>query len=520
MAGKPKRMSQIKQLLQLHKQEKGKREIARILGISKNTVKAYLEKLALSKLGIDYLLSLDDHVLEAKFHPGNPAYSDERFEGLKRHMDYFKKELKRKGVTRKLLWEEYRKDFPEGYGLTQFCYHLSQHIAASNPSMVLQHKAAEKLFIDFAGKKLSYINRQTGELVECQVFVACLPYSDFSFVMAVRSQGIGDFLHALKCCLDELGGVPQVLVPDNLKSAITKADKYEPNVNRALEDFANHYGTTVIPARASKPKDKALVENQVKLIYTRVYAKLRNEVFFDLDALNRGIKQKTKDHNQTRMQQKPYSREECFLANEKHLLGPLPSEGFELKYYRQLKVAKNNHVYLGQDKHYYSVPYIHIGAKAKVVYTRSMVYIYVAGKQVAVHQRNCSPGRYSTEKDHLCSHHQHYLDRSPDYYLGKAKSKGEEFYRLIQEVFAQDRHPEQLYRTCDGYFNLQRKTEPDKFSRACALALEYENYSYHFLSNVIKNNMTDYQETKTEQSLPKHKNIRGKEYYEQLKLKF
>jgi hypothetical protein len=148
-----------------------------------------------------------------------------------------------------------------------------------------------------------------------------------------------------------------------------------------------------------------------------------------------------------------------------------------------------------------------------------MVYIYVAGKQVAVHQRNYSPGRYSTEKGHLCSHHQHYLDRSPDYYIEKAKQKSETFHELIREVFNQNRHPEQLYRTCDGYFNLQRGTEPDKFNHACALALEYKNYSYHFLSNMIKNNMTGYQQSNTEQNLPKHKNIRGKEYYEQLKLK-
>ena len=208
MAGKPKRMSQIKQLLQLHKQEKRKKEIARILGISKNTVKAYLEKLALSKLSIDYLLSLDDPVLETKFHPGNPAYSDERFEQLKSKLDYYVKELKRTGVSRKLLWEEYREDNPDGYGLTQFCHHLSQHLSARNPSMVLRHKPGEKLFVDFAGKKLSYIDQKTGEVVACHVFVACLPYSDYSFAMAVKSQTISDFLHALKCCLNELGGVP------------------------------------------------------------------------------------------------------------------------------------------------------------------------------------------------------------------------------------------------------------------------------------------------------------------------
>jgi transposase len=518
MAGKPKQMSQIKQLLQLHKQGKGKKEIARTLRMSKNTVKAYLEKLSLLKLDPEELLSLDDPVLETKFHPGNPAYSDERFEQLKTMLDYYVKELKRKGVTRKLLWEEYRREYPSGYGLTQFCFHLNQHIAAQNPSMVLQHKPGEKLFVDFAGKKLSYSDRQTGEIVYCHVFVACMPHSDYSFVMAVKSQGIDDFLHALKCCLNDLGGVPQVLVPDNLKSAITKASKYEPDVNRALEDFANHYGFTVIPARSYKPKDKALVENQVRLIYTRVFAKLRNITFFDLTSLNQGIRDKTKDHNQTRMQQKPYSRQECFLANEKPLLAPLPATDFEIKYYRQLKVAKNNHVYLGQDKHYYSVPYIHIGAKANVIYTRSMVYIYVAGKQVAVHQRNYSPGRYSTQKEHLCSHHRHYLDRSPDYYLERARKKSEPFHQLIKEVFNQNRHPEQLYRTCDGYFNLQRSTETEKFNRACAIALEYQNYSYHFLSNLIKNNMTDYQQNNTEQNLPKHDNIRGREYYEQLNL--
>ncbi len=392
MAGKSIRMSQIKQLMQLHKQGKRKKEIARILGMSKNTVKAYLQKLSNSKQNIDDLLTLNDVVLETRFHPGNPAYSDNRFEVLKQHLDDYVNELKRTGVTRKLLWEEYRREHPEGYGLTQFCYHIGQHIAARSPSMVLQHKAGEKLFVDFAGKKLFYIDTQTGEMVECQVFVGCLPYSDYSFAMAVRSQSTGDFLYALSWCLESLGGVPQVLVPDNLKSAIIKANKYEPGVNHALEDFANHYGMAVIPARAGKPKDKALVENQVKLIYSRVYAKLRNETFFDIDSLNRAICEKVKDHNQTRMQQKPYSRQECFLAGEKPLLAPLPNERFELKHYSQLKIAKNNHIYLGQDKHYYSVPYIHIGATANVIYTRSMVYICVGGRQVAVHPRSYNAG--------------------------------------------------------------------------------------------------------------------------------
>jgi hypothetical protein len=386
--------------------------------------------------------------------------------------------------------------------------------------MVLQHKAGEKLFIDFAGKKPSYINTGTGEIVYCQVFVACLAYSDYSFTMAVRSQSIADFLYALGCCLEDLGGVPEVLVPDNLKAAIVKASSYEPDVNRAMEDFANHYKTTVIPARARKPKDKALVENQVKLIYTRIYARLRELTFFDLPSLNKAVKEKTREHNQTRMQQKPYCREERFLADERHLLHPLPDGSFELKYYRELKVAKNNHIYLAQDKHYYSVPYTYIGLEVKVIYTRSMVYIYAKGQQIAVHIRDYKQGGYTTDKEHLCSAHQHYMDRSPDYYLNKSKLRSEVLNQLMGHLFAQNRHPEQLYRTCDGLLNLQRKTDPKIFDKACQIAINQQTYTYAVVLNIIKNKMTEEPETKPSQPLPTHQNIRGKEYYTQITISF
>jgi transposase len=520
MAGKPRPMSQIKQLLFLHEQGKSIKFIARSLEISRNTVKAYLSKVAMSSLDVQSLLALDDPILEAKFHAGNPAYKDDRFEHLKANLDFFAKELGRVGVTKQLLWEEYRSDYPMGYSRSQFCYHLTQQLVARKPSMVLQYRAAEKLFIDFAGKKLSYIDPDTGEVVSCQVFVACLPYSDYSFAMAVRSQNINDFLYALGCCLQELGGVPLVLVPDNLKSAIVKASRYEPEVNRAMEDFANHYNTTVIPARARKPKDKALVENQVKLIYSRVFAKLRNQQFIGLASLNKAIKEKIREHNQTRMQQKPYCREEKFLADEKHLLQPLPEQSFELKYYLELKAAKNNHIYLTQDMHYYSVPYANIGLKVKVIYTRSMVYIYAKGEQIAVHVRDYKQGGYTTDKEHLCSAHQHYMDRSPDYYLDKAKLKSDELYQLIGLMFAQNRHPEQLYRSCDGLLNLQRKTDPKDFQKACTMAILHQNYSYRFILNILTNKMTNVPETKQEKPLPHHENLRRREYYAQATINF
>lgn len=507
-------MGQIKQLILLQQQGCGIKTIARELGMSKNTVKSYLQKIAALKAGPEELLQLDDPVLEAKFHAGTPSYKEDRYEKIKLELDHYLKELKKTGVTRHVLWEEYRAEHPDGYGYTQFCHHLNQSLRAQKPSMVLTHLPGEKLFIDFAGKTHPYVEIQTGEVIQCQVFVACLPHSDYGFAMAVPSQGIHDFLYALECCLLHLGGVPQAIVCDNLKSAITKADRYAPDVNTALEDFANHYQTAISPARVRKPQDKALVENHVRLVYNRVYAKLRNTQFFDLPSLNKAFAEKILEHNQTRMQQKDYCREEKFLSGEKHTLKPLPGERFEVKTHKELTVAKNNHVYLGCDKHYYSVPYAHIGQKAKVIFTRSMVYVYVKGERVAVHERSPGKGGYTTCKEHLCSHHQHYGDRSPGYYKELARAKSEVLYLVIGQMFSQKGvYPELLYRSCDGLLNLQRRSDPVLFAAACQMAIDYGNCNYSFISNIIKNNMAMPSEKPSKKKLPNHCNIRGAASY-------
>ena len=514
MAGKPKAMSQIKQLLRLHQQGKKIKEIARILEISKNTVKTYLRKVTDGCMNIDDLLKLEDYELSKKFHIGNPAYKQSRYDHFKNKLDYFQKELKRTGVTRQLLWEEYIAKDPLGYKYSQFCHHLDQHDKASKPSMILDHKAGDKLFIDFAGKQLSYIDIDTGEEIKCQVFVACLPYSDYAFALAVRSQSVTDFIYALTCCLNDIGGVPQALVTDNLKSAVIRADNYEPQINRALEDLANHYDTTVVPTRSRKPKDKALVENQVKLIYSRVYAKIRNIEFFDLPSLNTAIKEKVKAHNQTRMQKKNYCRQEKFLADEKHLLMPLPENTFEIKHYKTYKVAQNNHICLTEDQHSYSVPYIHIGKQANVIYTRSMVYIYVDSEKVATHARSYFRGRYTTVESHLCSTHKHYRQRSPEYYMKKAE-KSKELHNLFSVLFTLKRYPEQVYRTCDGMLRLYRNSDDIIFNEACKIALENRQFSYRFLENIIKNKVVSYNKIKEDKKLPSHSNIRGEQYFKQ-----
>lgn len=515
MAGKTTRMSSIKQLLQLHRQGVAIKQMARILDISKNTVKEYLAKYRALGLDFDNLLALDDVALQAMFHSGNPSFKpDKRYEELIGQMDYLQNELSRKGVTRVGLWQEYILQNPGGYKFTQFCFHLNQQQVASNPSMVLTHTAGEKLFIDFAGDKLSYCDKTTGEIIPCEVFVATLPASDYCFAIAVPSQRSDDFLYAIEQCLMAIGGVPKMIVCDNLKPGVTKASRYEPEINQALEDFANHYGTTIVPTRSYKPKDKALVENQVKNVYRRVYAPLRNVQFFDLPSLNASIATMVHKHNQTRMQLKPYCREEYFLAEEKHLLSPLPKECFEIKHYAGYKVAKNNHIQLCEDKHYYSVPYTWIGSTVKVIYTRNMVRIYARGELIAVHQRIRTPGGYSTQKDHLCSTHRHYLDRSPDYYMAQAAKVSVPLVNYVRAFFDQKRPPEQLYRQCDGLLSLARKTDRALFDKACSKALLNEVYSYLFVKNMIENKAVEPTPVQLTIPLPSHDNIRGKEQYQ------
>ena len=258
-------MSQIKQLLLLKKNGVSNRKAASIIGINKETVNNYMSKVNADELGIDDLLKLDDPILEHRLKGGTPAYTDQRFETFKSLLPYLQEEMKRKHVTLKLLWEEYCTEHPDNhYSLTQFRFHYNQNTAAKkqSPSTILadMRTGGEKLFLDFAGDTMGYVDMETGEIIQCQAFVATLPASDYGFILFVPSQRTEDFVYAIVQCLKHLGGVPKILVPDNLKAAVIKTDRYEPSINRVMEDMANHYGTVVIPARPIHPKDKSNVE--------------------------------------------------------------------------------------------------------------------------------------------------------------------------------------------------------------------------------------------------------------------
>ena len=516
MAGKLVVMSRIKQLLRLHQSGASNRKIARELGIDKGTVCDYIRKLKTFDIPIDDLLLLDDPVLEGKFSAGTTAYTDKRFDDLKGLLPWLEKELGRKHVTRHLLWQEYLTKYPSGYRYTQFCFHLNQLQIARKPTAVLTHAAGEKLFVDFAGDTMSHIDIHTGEVVTVQVFAACLPFSGYSFVMCVESQKTEDFLYALTCCLRALGGCPKILVPDNLKAAVIKADRYQPTLNRVMEDFANHYNMVVLPARAGHPRDKALVENQVQIIYSRVYAKLRHHRFFSLDQLNLAVSEKTLEHNQTRFQRRDYTREEKFLADEKHTLRALPPTDFEMKFYAELRVGNNNCICLGRDHHYYSVPYAYTGEKVQVIYTRTLVKIYCRNECIATHSRVIGFG-YTLVKEHLCSAHQHYIGRNPEYYIQTAEKKSTVLAEVFSRIFESPQSPEVFYRTCDSLLSLCRKTDPERFEKACRIALTKGVFGYNFIKALIagKSLIMETEETEKYPSLPfPEENIRGKDYYQ------
>ena len=518
MAAKIKTMSTVKQILRLFLQGKKIKFIARNCSVSKNTIKRYLQLQKFSGHSLEDLLALEDVVLEAIFSSSNKPVEADRYVHLMDLMPYFLAELQRPHVTRTVLWQEYLTKTPNGYGFTQFCLHLATYQKSKSVSMVMAYSPGEVLFIDYAGKTMSYFDKTTGEEFICQVFVASLGYSQKTYIQAFASQKVLDFIDALNKCVVFFGGVPKAIVPDNLKSAVIKSDRYEPTLNRVLEDWANHNDTTILPARAAKPKDKSLVEGAVKTAYSRVYAPLRDKIFTSIYDLNQAIDAENIRHNNTKFQKKDFSRQELFDSEEKQALQALPSSAFMIKKYRSVSVQKNCFVYLGEDCHYYSVPMRFIRQKVDLIYTINTVSIYHNHVLVAQHRRLFKKYGYSIISEHLPSYFNDYKERSPAYYRKKAADYNSELLTLINLILIKNMHPEQSYKSCDGLLYLARKTDREIFTNACKITLLTGKYNYKYMYEIISNGAAkNYMETQNEPIMPtpKHENIRGKEFFNQ-----
>lgn len=510
---KPIAMSILKQIIRHWCNGVPLKAIARHTGVSRNTVKHYLKTIQEKNLGCKELLCMQDHQLEQMLLE-NPQ-ANQRQVHLLQQMPYLVAELDRTGVNRWVLWNEYKTGCPTGYQYSQFCYHLNAYLKTQDASLHIEQTPGDKLYIDFTGKHMQWVDRSTGEIHQAEIFVAILGYSQLTYAVACPSQRQVDFITALDQALQYLGGVPRAIVPDNMKTAVIQPDKYEPSVNQTLSDLANHYHTTILPARIRKPRDKALAEQIVRTVYSRIFAPLRDQVFYSLEELNRAITDQLEEHNNTRFQGREYSRTDRFKQEQSHLL-PLPVEPFQMKKVCWMKVMKNCHIRLGEDKHYYSVPYRYISKKVKVEYAQNQVSIYHNFQRIAFHTRNGRPYGYSTIKEHLPSHHRFVSEWSAQKFLSWAAGIDPQVKDYIQNVIETKPYPEQAYRSCVGILSFAKKMGTPRLVAACQRAAHFGAYNYKTIEGIIHNRL-DEQPLPSSQltiPLPKHDNIRGPDDYQ------
>lgn len=516
MANKTIAMNKLRIVIRLYVAGKGKKFIASYLDLSKNTVKKYVQLFIGSRLSYEQVVELSDKELHKLFQMPSEKGIPQRIEQLRAFFPGMQKELKRPGVTRLLMWEEYISKHPDGYGKTQFCEYYNRWRGTTKPSMHIEHKAGDKLYIDYTGKKLQVIDQQSGECMDVEVFVSILGASQLIYVEATDTQRKEDFVASVENALHYYDGVPSAIVPDNLKSAVTKSHRYEPTLNETFEDFAEHYGTTVLPARVYKPKDKALVEGAVKIVYSRIYTALRNQQFFSIESLNKAIWEQLEVLNDRKLNNRPFSRRELFNDVEKDVLKPLPVERYQIKETAWATVMKIGHVCLQKDKHYYNVPYRFMGKKVKLVWSTKEVSIYYNYERIALHQRTKSSYNYTTVEDHLASSHKFIAQWNPEYFLGWARNIHPNVEMLIQDILQRKKYPEQAYRSCIGVLSLAKKVGNDRLTGACTRALEYGICNYKIVQNILEkglDNVEGEEETDKDNQIPKHDNIRGKQYY-------
>lgn len=515
MAGTTITMTKLKQIISLKNRGTALQTISKAVGVSRNTVKKYIRLIEVKGYSLQDLLDKEEEELQVLLE--DPAHAGEpRLEALRLMFPAIERELQRTGVNRWILWGEYRLKHPDGYSYSQYCDHLSQWLKSKSATMHLEHTPADKMYIDFAGKKLQVVDTESGELTDVEVYVAILGYSQLTYVEAIPSQKKEDFIKATENALHYFGGVPKVMVPDNLKSAVKTANKYEADINADFLDLANHYKTSVLPTRSYRPRDKALVEGAVKIAYSRIYAPLRDRVFYSLTELNEAIRDHLELHNTKGFKGTSQTRRNIFEAEERHLLLPLAATRFELKKFGLATVMKNGHVRLSEDKHYYSVPYRYIGSKVKVIYTSDQVSVYYQGERVCYHKRNMKNYGYTTLKDHMPSAHQFVSDWNADKFIKWASAIDEKVKEYILKILDSKNYPEQTYRTCVGILSQEKKVGKQRLIAAIERAVHYQVYSYKVIDNILKNGLDKLEEQQDgggQLTFTFHENIRGPKDY-------
>jgi len=489
--------------------ERSNRAVAASAGVGTTTVCDTERRARAARLTWADVSELTEEALEARLYPPAAPSTQKRQEP---DWSYVHAERKRPGVTLELLHLEYVEQHPDGLRYSSFCQHYQAWAKARGITMRQVHRAGEKLFVDYAGQRPHIQDSATGERIDVELFVAVLGASNYTYAEATRTQRSADFIASHVRALQFLGGVPAAIVPDQLKSGISSSCRYEPAVQRTYEELAAHYGTTVLPARPAHPRDKAKVEVGVQVAERWILARLRNQTFFTLEALNERIAELLEELNARTMRVYKSSRRELFDKLDQPALQPLPATAFAYGEWKKARVNIDYHVEL--DGHYYSAPHRLIHEEVEVRSTAATVEIYRRGQRVGGHVRSYQRGRHTTVAEHMPKAHQKHAEWTPSRMIEWAATIGPQTKQLIEAILETRVHPEQGYRSCLGVLRLAKKYSAQRLEKACERALVAGARSYRHVESILKHGL-DRQPLAPAAETPaiRHGNVRGPDYY-------
>jgi transposase len=493
------------------------REVAESLRIGLGTVCLVLDKAKQAGLDWPTVQTLTDEALEARLYTRPETATPER--ALRPWPDgaYIHRERRKAGVTLELLHLEYLEQHPEGYRYTQYCEIYRRWLKHRGLSMRQVHRAGEKLFVDYSGKKPTLIDPTTGELTEVELFVAVLGASNYTYAEATRTQQVPDWIGSHERAFGFFGGVPEVVVPDQLKSGVTVPGRYEPGIQRTYEDFAQHCTTVILPARPRSPRDKPKVEVGVQVVQRWILARLRHERFFSLAALNVRIRELLERLNAKVMRTYRASRRELFVQLDQPALRPLPAAPFVVGEWA-INARVNIDYHIAVHGHYYSVPYELLHELVDAHRTATTVEIFHRGQRVAAHLRDDRRGRHTTDPAHMPKAHRDHLEWSPSRLIDWARTIGPQTAALVEAILADRPHPEQGYRSCLGILRLAKGYGADRLEAACTRAGAARARSYRHVDAILKHGL-DRLPLAAEATPPltlvsAHEHLRGPEYYQ------
>ena len=502
-------MRQIRQMLRLARDGVSAREIGRTLGVARSTIQDNLKRAAVAGLAWPLAGDLTDAVLEQRLfaHAGVKR-------GFRRRAEpdwgSLACELKRPGVNLMVLWEEYRAVDPAGYGYSRFCDLFREFERRLSPTMRQDHPAGDKVFVDYSGKKIMIVDRATGVVREAEIFVAVLGASNYTYAEATWTQKLADWIEAHVRMFRFFGGVPRLVVPDNLKSGVHRASFYDPEINRSYGMMASHYGVGILPARPRKPRDKAKVEAGVRFAQTYILGRLRRQTFFSLAEANAAIAAALERINAHVMRRLGVSRRQLFETVEMPVLAPLPDADYQFAEWLLARVSLDYHVEV--DGFFYSVPHSLIREQVDVRATTRTIELFHRGLRVAAHQRRYGGRRHGTDPDHMPSAHRRYAEWTPDRFRRWGRSIGPNTEGLVLAILANRPHPEQGFRTCLGVLRLFKDIDPERAELIAARAVAVSALTYKSIASIIANKL-ERSSRDTDDAIIEHPNLRGPGYF-------